>query len=165
MARFSRRTFVMRGGAAAGALGASSVVGSGAIESALAAASGGLSPRRRATYSALVEAVAVAGPANVTATNLGATTDHFDDLYRGAHRSFRIGVDTVLDLLESGAGGGFSSASRSARLQLLRGWAHGPADARHASKPCRELAPVAVTYAALPFNPDASDDPHFAATI
>jgi hypothetical protein len=166
MLRITRRRFVIRGGAAAGALSAVSVAGLGGIERALAVVSGSLSPARRATYGALVEAVALAGTTDVSATNIRRTTDEFEAICRVRGPKFRRSVENVLDCLREGAGGaGFAKASAPKRLQYLRDWFEGPIEAEHRGLRWRAVAPTAVTYAALPFYPHGPDDPPFPTTV
>jgi hypothetical protein len=149
--RYTRRGVVGRGGVAVGALGLASVAGVGGLEAALAAASGGLSPARRRTYGALVEAVSLSDHNRVSVANLGRTVDRFDDLYRGADPNWRRTVEISLDLAEKGSGrSGFAQASARARLERLRRWAG--SDAQVDGMRLRDVSPslLSLTGVALP---------------
>jgi hypothetical protein len=103
----TRRQFLVRGGALAGALaagGAAALVPSGGHAQTTA-----LSPARRQTYTALMEAVVTAPSMRLDpAVALGAAAA-FAEAYAGWPAQRRRDADAVLDALEAAAGAaGFS---------------------------------------------------------
>ena len=157
---YTRRDLVRRSAMLAGAAGAASLAGVPGFENALAAVSGDLSPARRDTYSALVEAVALAGTTGVSDNDLKGTTDDFAGFYARAAAPVRANVDAILDSVETGEGRGFTKMDTRARLKQLRRW-HAIDPQKQSSvngRRWRAVAPVAVELAALPFHPDDAWD-------
>ncbi len=152
MDSFTRRDLVQRGAILAGAAGVASVVGMTGIEKALAAGTQ-LSAQRQATYSALVEAVALSPTAGVSASNLDRSTARFAKYYAEGGEGMRTAVGIVLDTVESGPGGaGFAELPKRARLAQLKDWLEGDLEAESArGHRWRAIAPQAVELAALPF--------------
>jgi hypothetical protein len=157
--RFTRRRFVERGAAVAGAASATALVGGSRLADALAASTGGLTEARRTTYAAVVEAMALVKGSSIKATALPSTTARFAKLYSSGAPGFRQGVDRILDRVEAGPGGaGFAKLDARGRLDLLRKWTRsrrGSIDGMHAGA----VATTAALYAAMPFEPRAADDP------
>jgi hypothetical protein len=151
---------VRAGGVAVGSIGAASLLGVGGLERALAAGTTSLSGPRRATYSALVEAVGLAGTTDVESSRAPAATREFEALYSDAVPEWRECVDITLDQIEAGPGGpGFAAAPAKTRLKHLRGWEHGDAKAAVQGRPWQAIAANAVIFAALPFYPHGADGP------
>ncbi|HEX2232477.1 MAG TPA: hypothetical protein VHG69_03840 [Thermoleophilaceae bacterium] len=142
MAQVSRRKFIQSSALAAGLAGlplGTPVAG--------AAKSGGLSPARRRTFTALVATVAEANGTRFDAAYLRQAADGFDGWYAGAPRETRELVERTLDGVEGNGSQRFSGMSRRRRLAALHGWRHGRS--RHA----QGLAYDAVTLAGSPFGP------------
>jgi hypothetical protein len=160
MGRYNRRHFVTRGGALAAAVGAAPLVGANGIEQALAAVDpSALTRSRRGTYSALVEAVALADVMPVDGSDVAGTTTKFATLYRTRSATGRRAADAVLDHIESAPGGPFSQRGPRARLAQLRDWVHAGGDDAETFRH-RAFAVAALELAATPFYPHGVDDPN-----
>jgi hypothetical protein len=144
----------------AGALGAYAVVGGPGIERALAAVAPAaeLSAARSATYTAVVEAVALAKASAVTAANPVATAARFAAIYRHGDPQFRTGVDNVLDRIAVPANG-FEQMEPRARLGQLRRWLSGADPGLVRGMSWGVIAPAAIGFASLPFHQHTPDDP------
>jgi hypothetical protein len=145
----TRRDLMRRGALAGGAAAASSLVGWGSLERALAA--GTLTPERSATYGALVEAVALAGTSKVSAANIERTTAQFADFYAGAPAVVRDTADRALDVVGRMPGGGrFAELDKRTRLARLRGAYR--LDPQREPR-WREALPAALEFVSVPFYP------------
>ena len=157
--RFTRRRFVYRGATLAGAVGATTLVGGTRIAEVLAAAPARLSEAHRLTYAAIVEALALVKDTKVSAANVDGATAKFAAMYEDGVADFRTAVDNVLDRIEEAPGGdGFAALDRPARWKLLRKWSK---DGKAGKDGIRYgvLATTAALYAAMPFHPNAIEDP------
>jgi hypothetical protein len=141
LARVSRRGFIQSSALAAGLAGVPLGV------SAAAAASGGLSPERRRTFTALVATVAEANGTRFDVAYLRAAADGFDGWYAGAPVETRELVERTLDGIERRGSQRFSRMSRPRRLAALHGWRHGR------RQDAQGLAYDAVALAGSPFGP------------
>jgi hypothetical protein len=112
-----------------------------------AAASAGLGPAHRRTFSALVATVAEANGTRFDAAYLRAAAAGFDAWYAGAPHETRALVERTLDGVEGGASQRFSHMSPRRRLAALHGWRHGRREEM------RGLAYDAVAIAGSPFGP------------
>jgi hypothetical protein len=116
-----RRDFFKQAGGLAVVAGAASFGFPGGLERAIAAAGGGLTPARRRTYRALVEAVGSAPGNQVQRGAAAQATTAFAAGYEDRFPEVRRYIDSVLDTVESAPGGRrFSRLDPADRLRLLR---------------------------------------------
>lgn len=124
----TRRQFLVRGGALAGALalgGTAALVPTGGEAQATA-----LSPARRQTYTALMETVVTGPSMRLDAAVAPEVAERFAAAYAGWPAGRRRDADAVLDALEQTAGAaGFSALDRRSRGDELRARAR-PTSAR-----------------------------------
>jgi hypothetical protein len=141
--RVTRRQFVGRGSAVAGALGLVSLGWPAGRLAAAPSTQSGLTPARAATYLALLQALALAPEAGVADVAQGQRA--LEAWYGSAPASTRTYIDSVLDALESDTPRSFKGMSAQARLKHLRGRMAQGED---------ELAPAALVLAAPVVDPD-----------
>jgi hypothetical protein len=146
----TRRTFLARSGVAAAALVAAGAGASGLLRGA--ARRPRLSPARRRTYVALVDAVGRASESQVDPSAAAAAAASLGADYTRGLEPTRAAIDDVLDRLEAAPAGPrpFSALDPPARLATLRGMASGTGTGA-------DVAGRAVALAAAPFHPPASD--------
>jgi len=119
---FTRRQFVGRGGALAGALGLVSLGWPAGRSIAAQPVSSRLSPARAASYAALVDALVLAPEAGVA--DPGQSRAAMNAWYGSAPVATRAYIDAVLDSLDAGAPRSFRRLPAAARLGRLRRWTH-----------------------------------------
>jgi hypothetical protein len=126
MDAFRRRELLHRGGLIAAGAGLASLGSDALLTDALAAAGGGLTRRRRATYVAVVEAVGSVPGTGVDARRAGHAARLFERYYAAQADETRAYLATAFDAIEASVDGGFSDARVARRVAMLRSWAHGP---------------------------------------
>jgi hypothetical protein len=143
----TRRSFLTRAGLA---LAAVSAAGAGGFELLRRGSAPALSPARRRTYVALVDAAGRGSRSQIDPARAAAAADWLAGDYAAALAPNRAAIDDVLDRLERAPAGTrpFSALDPAARLAALRSLAAG---AR------ADLAGRAVALAAAPFHPPADD--------
>jgi len=153
----TRRQFLVRGGALAGALAVGGTT-AGLLPAGGTAQTSALSPARRRTYTALMEAVVTQPSMRLDAAIApGAATD-FAAAYAGWPPERRRDADAVLDALErSSAATGFSGLDRHARGEELRARARATSAHPDAAERQRlDLAARALELAAVVLGPPDS---------
>jgi hypothetical protein len=111
--RLSRRDLIREGGALAALL----AVGAGAPETAPAAASAALTPRRRAVYAALMRALQTAPDTGLRHVDAAAAARDFAAWYARQEPAIRLHVDAVVDHLDAL---GLAAEGPGAGLRRLR---------------------------------------------
>ena len=119
MGRITRRQFVLRGGALAAALAVGGTAGLGTSGGSAQAAA--LTPARRRTYTALMEAVVTGPSLRLDPAVAPLAAEQFAAAYEEWPPDRRADADAVLDALEQApAGGSFSGLDRGRRGAELR---------------------------------------------
>lgn len=153
MGASTRRQFVQRGGALAGAM----VLGGslGLAWTGGTAQAAGLTEARRRTYAALIEAVAVQPSVRLDAAVASDAAATFAAAYGAWPQERRRQVDAVLDALERAPAGGFCALERRRRGDDLRARCRvsrsRPAGAEHERL---DLARRALELAAVALGPE-----------
>ncbi|MEA2422263.1 MAG: hypothetical protein QOF55_1362 [Thermoleophilaceae bacterium] len=142
----TRRSFLTRAGLGLAALAAAAGGGTVWELSTIGIRRRGISPTRRRTYVALVDAVGRGSRSQVDPARAAAAADWLRDRHHAAAlEPTRRAIEDVLDRLE---GRHFSTLDPIARVAVLRDLAAGPES---------DLAARAVSLAAAPFHPPAGD--------